>query len=137
MARSPESHRGIGSHRHDWCDRVTNPIKTSLLGSIPTRRFKGQLICLECSFIFEMRISVLFFAEARATTGIDKTDIIVSGSKTSCSAEELLKELGKKHPELNTVLKESLLAVNQEFVPMKALVRPADEVALITPISGG
>ena len=55
----------------------------------------------------------------------------------STTVADLLRQLSDLSPEISLYSGMIRVAVNQVYVDEQATVRPGDEVALITPVSGG
>lgn len=79
-------------------------------------------------------MTILYFAHARRLTGCAE-EIIPADSPLT--VDQLWAELLVRHPALVTLRISSRLACNQRFVTADFLIQPADEVAVIPPVSGG
>lgn len=79
-------------------------------------------------------VRVLFFSVLREKLDRRSLDLEVSGLTT---AREILDELTKRYPVLEPYRSGIRVAVNQSYVDEGQTVRGGDEVALITPVSGG
>ena len=77
-------------------------------------------------------VTVLYFARAREATGG-----LVEETVDAAHTDALRAVLVERHPELESVLQSSVLAVNQEYATANVSLRDRDEVAVIPPISGG
>ena len=77
-------------------------------------------------------VTVLYFARAREATGG-----LVEETVDAEHTDALRAVLVERHPELESVLQSSVLAVNQEYATANVALRDRDEVAVIPPISGG
>jgi len=68
---------------------------------------------------------------------------LARASQVSVEVEEpatvthLLIALAEKIPAIESLLKSSLIAVNQEYAERDQIIRSADEIALFPPVSGG
>ena len=74
----------------------------------------------------------LYFARAREATGG-----LVEETVDAEHTDALRAVLVERHPELESVLQSSVLAVNQGTPPRTSRSGTGDEVAVIPPISGG
>ena len=81
-------------------------------------------------------VQVLLFSVIREQAGIDSTTLSLDPGE-AISAGVLLERLAIAYPAIRPMLPLVRIAVNQEYVPKEHMVRPGDEVALITPVSGG
>lgn len=79
-------------------------------------------------------VNVKFFAVIRDIVGA--ADLLMSLPEPS-SASALVNALGMKYPELGKWRQHLRIAVNNEYVGEDYLLKDADEVALIPPVSGG
>lgn len=84
-----------------------------------------------------MRIRLLLFAKAREIVGESEVSLQLEGEETTHSA--LVEHLTKvAFPALEPIISSCILAINQEYsTDSNNIIREGDEVALITPISGG
>ena len=80
------------------------------------------------------RINVRFFSILRDLIGEEEQTITFP---TSVTGSELWDRLQSAHPGLAAYRSVTRLAVNQEYAEKDAVLRDGDEVALITPVSGG
>ena len=81
-------------------------------------------------------VQVLLFSVIREQAGIDSTTLPLDPGE-AVSADVLLERLAIAYPSIRPMLPLVRIAVNQEYVPKEHMVRAGDEVALITPVSGG
>ncbi len=81
-------------------------------------------------------VNVLFFSVLRERAGVDSAALPLDPGET-LSAARLLERLAEAYPALRPLLPAVRVAVNQEYVSGAHTVRAGDEVALITPVSGG
>ena len=81
-----------------------------------------------------MNVQVLLFAAARQAAGCDRLAVeLASGSNVA----ELRRAIAAACPALESVLQNSLLAIDHEYVREAFVVPPRAEIALIPPVSGG
>jgi len=83
---------------------------------------------------FTVKVEVLAFAWARDAIGGDRLQVEVPEGTTVAG---MLRQLAESHPGLAARSDALTVAVNEEFVDPKWVLRAGDEVALIPPISGG
>lgn len=83
-----------------------------------------------------VNIKVLFFARSREVTGVSEESF---GLSEPADSRALLAALLAKYPQLESVMKTCVLALNQEYVGAGEVVplSESDEVAVIPPLSGG
>ena len=81
-------------------------------------------------------VQVLLFSVIREQAGIDSTTLHLEAGE-AMSAGVLLERLAATYPSIRPMLPLVRVAVNREYVPREHIVRAGDEVALITPVSGG
>jgi sulfur-carrier protein len=81
-----------------------------------------------------MRVKVLFFGQLREIVGRPEDDVEI-GEDEHLGA--LFARYGAKHPEALRLRGSLVAAINQEFAPWEARLRPGDEVAFLPPVSGG
>lgn len=79
-------------------------------------------------------VTVLFFSVLKEETGTAKETLTLSAP---ARGTDLLEVVTAKYPELDEYRSSIRLAVNQEYVPHDVELGEGDEVALITPVSGG
>ena len=79
-------------------------------------------------------MTLLYFAQARRITGIASETLPAT---TPLSEAELWHALLQLHPDLAILHPVIRLARNGEFAPPDTVFHPADEIALIPPVSGG
>ena len=77
---------------------------------------------------------VLLFSVLREAVGQERLDVTLPASATGA---DLLDVLQAEHPALARHRPVIRLAINQEYVPETSILADGDEVALITPVSGG
>ena len=81
-----------------------------------------------------MIVTVRLFARAKDLAGAGNVSIELPPGAT---VRELKRRLAVEHPELNSLLERSALAVDNEFAGDAVVVRPGAEIALLPPVSGG
>ncbi len=82
----------------------------------------------------DIHVRVLLFSILRERINASEIDIsLESGSDTA----DLLRELIERHPGIRSYAQVTRLAVNEEYVDRTVELADGDEVALITPVSGG
>jgi molybdopterin converting factor subunit 1 len=79
-------------------------------------------------------VTVRLFARFRELADADTVTVAVPSDSP---VAELRRRLALHWPAAAELLAASAVAVNGEYAPDDQLVRPADEVALIPPVSGG
>lgn len=81
-----------------------------------------------------IRVRVLFFSVLREQVGTEALPVTLDPPATGT---DLLDRLADKHPVVEAYRSVVRLAVNQSYVPTDTALEDGDEVALITPVSGG
>ncbi len=83
-----------------------------------------------------VKLHVLYFAKVREVVGKTQETVELAPPATAAA---LHRHLVARYPQLETVLRTSLFAINQEYAHIgeDVLLRNGDEVALIPPLSGG
>ncbi len=79
-------------------------------------------------------VRVLFFSTLREKLGRAEDLLPLDGPMTAARFLDILTD---RHPELKMYGSSLRLAVNLEYADPSTLVQPGDEVAIITPVSGG
>jgi molybdopterin converting factor subunit 1 len=79
-------------------------------------------------------IEVLLFSVLRERVGAGHVEVTVPAPST---AEDVLDAVVEAYPSVAAYQRVVRVAVNQEYVPADAPIVSGDEVALITPVSGG
>lgn len=79
-------------------------------------------------------IKVRLFAGLAEAAGKRELEIPVEGRIT---AQELRRLLVVRYPNLGNLLKNSIVAVNQEYTDDRRWITDRDEVVMIPPVSGG
>ena len=82
----------------------------------------------------QIHITVLYFAGAKDATG-KRMESIKLPEDTTIS--ELLSVVSLTHPKIRNILNRMQIAVNYRVVGVDAILKEADEVALLPPVSGG
>ena len=81
-----------------------------------------------------MKLQIKFFAIYRDKAGISSTELdFPEGS----NVEIVTKEILRLYPKISIKPDDLVVAVNQEYVKHDHLLKEADELALIPPVSGG
>jgi molybdopterin converting factor subunit 1 len=79
-------------------------------------------------------VEVKLFAVARQLAGGDTIRLELAEHAT---VGDLRAAIVQRHPELATVLRHAMIAVNADYAGDEAIIPPAAEVACIPPVSGG
>jgi molybdopterin converting factor subunit 1 len=82
----------------------------------------------------QIHITVLYFAGAKDATGKRKESIKLPEDAT---IRELLLVISSTHPRIRNILNSMQIAVNYKVVDFDTVLKEADEVALLPPVSGG
>ena len=81
-----------------------------------------------------MNVRVLLFAQCADIVGSREIDWEVEDGST---VNDLVKGLVGQYPRLSGLDRSVMLSVNQEYVEREHVLAEGDEVAMITPVSGG
>lgn len=81
-----------------------------------------------------IQITVLYFASAKDATGKRRESIKLPEDTT---IKELLLKISSTHPRIRNTLNSMQIAVNYKVVDIYSILKEADEVALLPPVSGG
>jgi molybdopterin converting factor subunit 1 len=81
-----------------------------------------------------MTLTVMLFAAAHDIAGTDSLAVELPPGAT---VADLRAELARRVPGLAKLLTKSAVAVNHDFGEDGRILEPADEVAIIPPVSGG
>ena len=81
-----------------------------------------------------IRVNVLLFSVLRESVGVSTMDVETT---SVCTGGALLDQLAVEHPAIRRFRGHIRLAVNANYVSEDIILRDGDEVALITPTSGG
>lgn len=79
-------------------------------------------------------IRVLLFSVLRERLGASQIDVSL---ERDCDTKDLLQKLMETYPDVRSYAPATRLAVNEEYVKGAVDLNDGDEVALITPVSGG
>ncbi|MEE8350505.1 MAG: molybdopterin converting factor subunit 1 [Acidobacteriota bacterium] len=79
-------------------------------------------------------LKLRFFASLKDLIGKSEMDVEL---ETETSVREILQRLETRFPRLEQYEPILLVAVNQEYSNLDALVSPGDEVSFFPPVSGG
>jgi molybdopterin converting factor subunit 1 len=79
-------------------------------------------------------VTIRLFAGVRERIG---SDVVSVNLQVSATVAELRSTLATAHPEASGLITRSAVAVNGEYAAADHRVSPADEIALIPPVSGG
>jgi molybdopterin converting factor subunit 1 len=79
-------------------------------------------------------LKLLFFASLKDLTGKSEMEIELEGET---SVREVLQQLETRFPRIKKYEPVLLVAVNQEYSNLDAMVSPGDEVSFFPPVSGG
>jgi molybdopterin synthase catalytic subunit len=82
----------------------------------------------------QIHVTVLYFASAKDASGKRKESIKLPEDTT---IRELLLKISSVHPRITNILNRMQIAVNYKVVDVDAILKEADEVALLPPVSGG
>ena len=82
----------------------------------------------------KIHVRVLLFSVLRERVGQDEVEVALDPHATG---EDVLQWLLDEQPALAPYRPHIRLAVNEAYQPTTAVLRDGDEVALITPVSGG
>ena len=80
------------------------------------------------------RVQLKFFAMARERAGCSEMDLELVGSHR---VSDLRAEIARRLPGLAPLMKNVLIAVNEEYADDEAQVMPGARIAVIPPVSGG
>lgn len=81
-----------------------------------------------------MEIQVLFFAGIAETVG--KRQIVLTVEK-GITVAQLIEALCERFPDAASLIRRSVVSLNQEYASPEQTIQPEDEIALIPPVSGG
>ena len=77
---------------------------------------------------------VLLFSVLRERAG---TNVLTVTLPSEATAGDLLNRLAQEHPAIEPYRQVARVAVNLEYVDLGRLLHEGDEIALISPVSGG
>ena len=112
--------------RKDSLDRV-------LFGVVPASSAFPSISALSRS-VPDLSVRVLLFDVLRRELGVAELDAAVPAGAT---AGDLLDQLAAAHAPIHKHRPVVRVAVNRRYVPVETALGDDDEVALITPVSGG
>ena len=81
-----------------------------------------------------MTVKLLLFAQCSDIVGSRELDVDLADGST---VNDLLGKLLEAHPGLKGLERSMMISVNQTYVEREQVLSDGDEVALITPVSGG
>jgi len=81
-----------------------------------------------------LKIKVLYFSSVKDKL---KKQIEEFEIRENTTIEEFISLLQEKYPEIKDVLKNIMIAVNEEYKDKKYILKNNDVVAIIPPVSGG
>ena len=81
-----------------------------------------------------MKVRVKLFAAAKQAAGSDSVEVDVSDRSTVGNLREAL---SIRFPELRTLLRHAMFAINAEYVATETPLHADQEIACIPPVSGG
>jgi MoaE-MoaD fusion protein len=81
-----------------------------------------------------MLIRARFFANHRERLGTDRLEVAVPDGAT---VADLVHQVVRQYPVLESALRNARYAVNREYLPSTTVLKPGDEVAFIPPVAGG
>lgn len=81
-----------------------------------------------------MTISIRYFAHLRAAIGRDQETVEVA---ENASVEDVVSDLSARHSELARLRPSLRFAVGTSFVNAGHMLTEGDELAVLTPVSGG
>ncbi|MBX9624775.1 MAG: molybdopterin converting factor subunit 1 [Gemmataceae bacterium] len=81
-----------------------------------------------------MTLSVRLFARGRELAGADAVAVALPAGAT---VADLRRALAERYPALAGLLAVSAIAVDHDFAEDARVILPADELAVIPPVSGG
>ncbi|HEY9247920.1 MAG TPA: MoaD/ThiS family protein [Rariglobus sp.] len=79
-------------------------------------------------------MTVLYFAHSRRIAGVPREELPLV---TALSVSVFWDQLIHRHPGLASLRASSRLARDNDFLSADACIGPADEIAIIPPVSGG
>ncbi len=82
----------------------------------------------------QLKVTVLFFSVLREKLDCTSMEVLVDPGMTG---RDLLNKLSAEHEAIKAYRSVIRLAVNTAYVPEAIKLNDGDEVALITPVSGG
>lgn len=79
-------------------------------------------------------VTVRFFAGPREALGVDK---IVMALPAGATVADMIAQLEKQYPALESYTRFLHIAVNRAYVGMQTALRDGDEAACLPPVGGG
>ena len=79
-----------------------------------------------------MTVRVLFFGATAAVVGTREVETMIGEQE---SPADVLERFAAAHPELRA--RRFLFAVNEEYATGNSVLKDGDELAILTPVSGG
>lgn len=81
-----------------------------------------------------MTVRVLYFARVREALGLDSEDVEVTDGAT---VQDVLESLVSRHDIVRVLLPALRTGVNDRYAARDTTLRDGDEIALLSPVSGG
>lgn len=81
-----------------------------------------------------MTVNVQLFSMLREAAGTSRLEIEIEADS---SGIDLLQSIRERYPDLSQYLSSVRLAVNERYVKDDVVISDGDDVAIITPVSGG
>ena len=81
-----------------------------------------------------MQIHLIFFAILEDKISAEP---LLFEVKENCTAEDLIDLLSQKYPHASPILKSTRLALEDEYVGKKSILKDGEKYFLIPPVSGG
>lgn len=81
-----------------------------------------------------MKVKVLYFSSIKDRL---KKNTEIFEINESSTISDLINEIQKKYPDLSENIKNTMVAVNEEYADPQTKLKDGDTVALIPPVSGG
>ncbi len=82
-----------------------------------------------------MRLNVKLFATLKAKA--QTSQVVVEFTQDQPAVLDLLAEISRQYPGLESSVKSVLVAVNSEYAFPEQILKASDEIALFPPVSGG
>ncbi len=81
-----------------------------------------------------MTVRVLYFARVREDLGLDSEDVEITDGST---VQDLLDALVLRHQMVRVLLPALRTGVNDRYAARDTILHDGDEIALLSPVSGG
>jgi len=81
-----------------------------------------------------LKVKVLYFSSIKDRL---KKNTEIFEINESSTISDLINEIQKKYPDLSENIKNTMVAVNEEYADPQTKLKDGDTVALIPPVSGG